>query len=149
MDPRTLAKWLAEQNGTAGIVFGNERTGLDETELNLCNIASHIPVSGKQPSVNLSHAVLIYAYEFFLELEKPDAVKGEWQAMDQEGITQLTESITNILADVGFYKITDRQMQSRFLRDVISRAGLTESEGGYFRDIIAKAVRLGAGRPES
>jgi len=143
MTPRALAHWLKERQGTAGIVFGNERTGLEDSELELCNFASHIPVSGNQPSLNLSHAVQIYAYELFLALETQNAVKGEWQPMSQEEILQLVDSITNTLADIGFYKITDRKMQTRFFRDIISRAGLTEREGLYFRDIIAKAARLG------
>ena len=143
MDPRSLAARLKEHDGTAGIVFGNERTGLEDSELALCNFASHIPVSDKQPSLNLSHAVQIYAYELFLALETQNAVKGQWQAMNQEEVSQLVESITDSLANIGFYKITDREMQSRFLRDIVSRAGLTEKEGRYFKDIIAKAARLG------
>ncbi|MDR2951704.1 MAG: RNA methyltransferase, partial [Treponema sp.] len=84
MDPRTLAAWLAErpvpETGPVGIVFGNERTGLEDAEFDLCNIASHIPVSDTQPSLNLSHAVQIYAYELFLALEPQTQVKGEWTA---------------------------------------------------------------------
>ena len=40
-----LAAWLREKQGRAGIVFGNERTGLEDAELDLCNAASHIPVA--------------------------------------------------------------------------------------------------------
>jgi tRNA/rRNA methyltransferase/tRNA (cytidine32/uridine32-2'-O)-methyltransferase len=143
MNPRALALWLKERKGTAGVVFGNERTGLEDAELDLCNVATHIPVSHKQPSLNLSHAVQIYAYEFFLAMEAQSAVKGEWQAMNQQEISQLVSSVTDTLANIGFYKITGRQMQSRFFTDIISRAGLTEREGRYFKDIIAKAARLG------
>lgn len=143
MNPRALAAWLKERQGTAGIVFGNERTGLEDAELELCNFATHIPVSPGQPSLNLSHAVQIYAYELFLALETQNPVKGEWQAMNREEILRLAGSITGILADIGFYKITDSEKQNRFFRDIISRAGLTEREGRYFRDIIAKAARLG------
>jgi len=144
MTPRTLAAWLAERQGPAGIVFGNEKTGLDASELELCNVASHIPVSDTHPSLNLSHAVQIYAYELFLALELQNPVKGEWQAMNQAEIISLVASITDTLAGYGFYKYPGRDEQSGFLRDVISRAGLTEREGRYLRDIIVKAGRLGA-----
>jgi tRNA/rRNA methyltransferase/tRNA (cytidine32/uridine32-2'-O)-methyltransferase len=66
--PRELAAWFREKPGPAALVFGNERTGLEDDELDLCHIASHIPVSGGFPSLNLSHAVQIYAYELFLAL---------------------------------------------------------------------------------
>jgi len=141
MTPRILAQWLSEQPGTAAIIFGNERTGLEESELNMCNIASHIPVSKIHPSLNLSHAVQIYAYELFLMMEKSLPVKGEWTAMNQEEISELVSSITGTLADIGFYKYPNREEQSRFLQDVISRAGLSVNEGKYFRNIIIKAAK--------
>jgi len=162
MDPRTLAAWLAEKgafnpenNGLFGIVFGNERTGLDDFELNLCNAASHIPVSEAFPSLNLSHAVQIYAYELFLAsigvktqssdaaVVPPYVVKGEWTPLDRRHVDELTSSITGTLASLGFYKQRGREEQTRFLRDLISRAGLSEREGQYLAGIFTKAARLG------
>lgn len=142
MPPRALAEWLSKHPGPAAIVFGNERTGLEEPELDICNVASHIPADEIQPSLNLSHAVQIYAYEFFLAMENRDHVKGEWQAINQAEIKPLVESITQALSDLGFYYKPGKEKQTRFLRDVISRAGLTERESIYFRDIIVKAARM-------
>jgi tRNA/rRNA methyltransferase/tRNA (cytidine32/uridine32-2'-O)-methyltransferase len=153
MDPRALADWLkarAATNGKAAkgspfaLVFGNERTGLDDDELNLCNIASHIPVSDAFPSLNLSHAVQIYAYELFLAFGGTADVKGEWVPLTRAAADELTADITGILAGLGFYKHPGRKEQTRFLRDLICRAALTEREGRYLKDIFAKAARLGS-----
>jgi len=149
MTPRTLAEWLAARPGPAAIVFGSERTGLEDSELELCNTASHIPVSDDQPSLNLSHAVQIYAYELFLALEQQNPVKGEWQPLNQGEVSTLAGSITDTLAGLGFYRHPNREEQTRFLRDVISRAGLTEREGGYLKDIFVKAARLACNRKTS
>lgn len=156
MDPRSLAAWLRERfPGNAGpfaLVFGNERAGLDDAELDLCNIASHIPASAAFPSLNLSHAVQIYAYELFMarggmdNAAGPDPVKGKWTPLGRTQVEELTASITGILADLGFYKHPGREEQTIFLRDLISRAGLTGREGNYLRDIFAKAARLGGMR---
>jgi len=143
MSPHALAAWLAERPGPAAVVFGNERTGLEDSELALCNIASHIPVSDVQPSLNLSHAVQIYAYEFFLALKPQLQVKGEWTAMNQGEVSALVEEITDTLASLGFYRHPNREEQTRFLRDIISRAGMMEGEGEYFKDIFLKAAKLG------
>ena len=149
MTPRSLAAWLAARPGPAAIVFGSERTGLEDSELELCNTASHIPVSDDQPSLNLSHAVQIYAYELFLALEQQNPVKGEWQPLNQGEVSTLAGSITDTLAGLGFYRHPNREEQTRFLRDVISRAGLTEREGGYLKDIFVKAARLACNRKTS
>jgi tRNA/rRNA methyltransferase/tRNA (cytidine32/uridine32-2'-O)-methyltransferase len=144
MEPRALAAWLAERPGPCALVFGNERTGLEEAELELCNFASHIPVSGEQPSLNLSHAVQVYAYELFLALGDNQPVKGQWQAINQAEISALVTSITDTLESIGFYRNPVKEEQSRFLRDVIARAGLADREAGYLKDILIKAARLGA-----
>jgi tRNA/rRNA methyltransferase/tRNA (cytidine32/uridine32-2'-O)-methyltransferase len=154
MTPRTLAGWLAQKGalslansacGSIAIVFGNERTGLDDFELDLCNIASHIPVSEDFPSLNLSHSVQIYAYELFLASGRAanEPVKGEWTPLERQKADELTASITDTLAGLGFYKNPGREEQAEFLRDLISRAGLSEREGQYLAKIFAKAARLG------
>jgi tRNA/rRNA methyltransferase/tRNA (cytidine32/uridine32-2'-O)-methyltransferase len=146
MEPRALTAWLKDhERAPVAFVFGNERTGLNDEELNFCNAASHIPVSDSFPSLNLSHAVQIYAYELFLAfgcVEK-NPVKGEWVPLEYPAVEQLTESITATLAELGFYKKPGREAQTRFLRDLICRAGLTEREGRYLKDIFIKAARLG------
>jgi tRNA/rRNA methyltransferase/tRNA (cytidine32/uridine32-2'-O)-methyltransferase len=146
MEPRALAAWLKDQeHSPLALVFGNERAGLNDDELNFCNAASHIPVSDSFPSLNLSHAVQIYAYELFLAFGQTEEnpVKGEWIPMEYPSAVKLTESITCALAELGFYKRPGREEQTRFLRDLICRAGLTEREGRYLKDIFIKAARLG------
>ena len=152
LDPRALVEWLGggrlgqtAKYGTLALVFGNERTGLNDEELNFCSVASHVPVSEDFPSLNLSHAVQIYAYELFLAFggvsENP--VKGAWAPLERPVAEALTAEITGALAELGFYKRPGREEQTRFLRDVICRAGLTEREGRYLKDIFIKAARLG------
>ena len=166
IDPHNLAEKLVNQyankgfKGSVAIVFGNERTGLNDEELNLCNIASHIPVSDDFPSLNLSHAVQIYAYELFLAFsrlendkdaktdnespDKPDklTVKGEWLPLEREKVDETAIAITDSLESLGFYKNPVKDEQTRFIRDLISRAGLTEREAQYLANIFIKSGRL-------
>jgi tRNA/rRNA methyltransferase/tRNA (cytidine32/uridine32-2'-O)-methyltransferase len=156
MTPAETAAFLKGHPGPAALVFGNERTGLEDEELGLCNLASHIPADDAFPSLNLSHAVMIYAYELFKALACPEedmqqiaaaqltqrAVKGQWVPLDQEAIEALVREISDTLRTLGFYKQRGREEQERFFRDLFSRSGLTEREGRYFTKIIVKAARL-------
>jgi tRNA/rRNA methyltransferase/tRNA (cytidine32/uridine32-2'-O)-methyltransferase len=149
MDCRELAHWLADRPGKAALAFGNERSGLDDGELALCNIASHIPVFDVFPSLNLSHAVQIYGYELFRALgpqtgsmAEPDPVKGAWRPLDRAQVQALAAAITGNLEDLGFYRHPGREEQTRFIRDFISRAALSRREGEYLGNIFAKAARL-------
>jgi tRNA/rRNA methyltransferase/tRNA (cytidine32/uridine32-2'-O)-methyltransferase len=161
LTPWETAAFLKAHPGPGALVFGSERTGLEAGELELCNLASHIPAAGECPSLNLSHAVQIYAYELFricagmprqgLFPEESLPAKGRWVPMDQVKINLLVRELTDKLETLGFYKKPGREEQEFFFRDLISRAGLNEREGRYLAGVIAKAVRLGgnpAGPPE-
>lgn len=49
----------------ACLVFGPEPTGLNAEELLLCGRSARIPSHPDQPSLNLSHAVMVACYEVF------------------------------------------------------------------------------------
>jgi tRNA/rRNA methyltransferase/tRNA (cytidine32/uridine32-2'-O)-methyltransferase len=145
MTPHETACFLKDHPGPAALVFGNERTGLEDNELELCNFASHIPADDIFPSLNLSHAVMIYAYELFQTLTNAEELttKGQWIPLDQETINDLVRNLTDRLKELGFYKKPGREEQERFFRDIFSRSGLTEREALYFINTITKAVQLG------
>ncbi len=58
-----------------GIVFGNESSGLSNDELKLCDVVSTIPLAVTYPSLNLSQAVMIYAYELSQNLKQIPKMK--------------------------------------------------------------------------
>jgi tRNA/rRNA methyltransferase/tRNA (cytidine32/uridine32-2'-O)-methyltransferase len=147
MTPEETAAYLAEHPGPAALVFGNERTGLQDDELDLCNLAAHIPAAEAFPSLNLSHAVQIFCYELYRALKDGGGRTGRrWVPLDQDGLNGLTRSITNSLQNLGFYKQPGREEQERFFRDIFARAALTQREAEYVERIIAKASRLSQAR---
>ena len=148
MTPEECASFLRGHPGPAALVFGNERTGLEAEELNLCNLASHIPADDAFPSLNLSHAAQIYAYQLFRALApgpsapEPAPPSGSWTALNRLQLDGLVGSVTNTLAGLGFYRQKGREEQERFLRDIFARAGLTLNEGRYLETIFVKAANL-------
>ena len=53
------------QNAKVAVIFGNERTGLTDEQLDECNLGVTIPSSDNFGSLNLSHAVQIMSYHLF------------------------------------------------------------------------------------
>ena len=51
-------------------VFGREKDGLWQDELQLCNFLVRFPSAVKHPSYNLSHAVLLLTHQYFLIQER-------------------------------------------------------------------------------
>src|SRR5690242_8233019 len=76
LSPREAAARAAAVAGAGGevaLLFGRERTGLDNAELQLCHAAVHIPANPDYSSLNLAAAVQVLAYELRLALLAPPA----------------------------------------------------------------------------
>lgn len=71
-DPRRLAHDLIpiSRNNQVAILFGPEDRGLSNEHLRLCHSTATIP-TGSFPSLNLSQAVMVVAYEIFLASREP------------------------------------------------------------------------------
>ena len=143
LSPEALGDYLRDKPGKTALVFGNERTGLEAEELAVCNLASHIPADAAFPSLNLSHAVQIYAYTLFRTLGPVSPAEGMWVPLDQTGLDGLVRSVTDSLESLGFYKQPGREEQERFFQDVFARAGLSIREADYMRNLFSKAAHLG------
>ncbi len=51
------------REGRVAILFGTERTGLTNDEVDICRFLSMVPTDESQPSLNLAQAVMLYAWE--------------------------------------------------------------------------------------
>ncbi len=115
--------------GRTAIVFGDERSGLTNDEVNRCHDLSAIPTGEAQPSVNLAQAVLLYAYELrraALEAAARPAAPAAAGATDAE-LGELEEALRTALRAGGFLAGPERHA----VRDLVAplrRARLTRRE---------------------
>ena len=73
----------------AALVFGAETSGLRLDEIALCGRRAVIPAHPDQPSLNLSHAVMVAAYEVFRASARPSARKPRSTHADREAMLAL------------------------------------------------------------
>ena len=68
LSPRELAAEVAARaaHGEVAVVFGEERRGLSDAELTLCQAVCSIPTSPDYDSMNLAQAVAVISYELSL-----------------------------------------------------------------------------------
>lgn len=139
--PEEFAEKAAKttENGKVAVVFGNERTGLEESELDECTMGVTIPSSDDFGSLNLSHAVQIISYELFRSANKFS--KGS-VAVDLARLDKTVCEIAEDLQKIGFFKVTGKDDMKRFWRDVLSRAEISESEAVYIEKTFSKTAGL-------
>lgn len=138
--PEEFAEKTAQlPDGNIAVVFGNERTGLTDSELAQCTVGVTIPANGADGSLNLSHAVQIICYTLFrkFRIQPPGYTPVNLQRLDKTvGV------IADKLEEIGFFSITGKNDTTRFWRSVLSRAALSESEAQYIEKLFCKAAGL-------
>ena len=135
--PEQLARKLQElPDGDISIVFGRESDGLRDDEVALCSSVVTIPTSPLFPSLNLSQAVQIIAYTLF---QNALPYKQGMTAISHERIAAGSEEMISHLDSIGYFKLADeRKWTLQLLKDIIERAGLSESEMQRFEKIFRK-----------
>ena len=123
------------------VIFGREDRGLTNEELGLCNLHIHIPSSDEYPSLNLSQAIQIIAYEIRVKALSHEGKlkKQEWDvplAKNAE-IEKLIEHFDELMQDVEFYETDNpRQLLIR-IRRFFKRSKLDHMEANIFRGVFA------------
>ena len=153
-DAAVRAVEAATAGADVALVFGRERTGLDNHELQLCHAAVHIPSDPEFSSLNLAAAVQVLAYEARIALlaasgglAAPEPMEPPASHAELEGFfTQLSDT----LAAIDFHKGRTPESAERKLRRIFLRAEMNAREVRLMRGVLADAQRMArlAGEPE-
>jgi tRNA (cytidine32/uridine32-2'-O)-methyltransferase len=161
LDPRQAAvRALAfAGKGPVALVFGRERTGLTNDELQLCHAAVHIPSDPAFSSLNLAAAVQVLSYEVRMASLGNDgpAMPPAAGAPAREGLAPHAElegfftQLADTLDAIDFHKGRTPDSAMRKLRRLYLRAGLDSAEVRLLRGILADAQRMAmlAGRRDT
>lgn len=122
-----LAQAAAERTA---IVFGNEKSGLSNEDIERCDAVLNIPTAAKQPSINLAQAVILTCYELS---RRPDFAAIRTPGQGPQLPTDAQKEIFIAAADVLFEKSgfkTDFSSAQRkaLLRHMLTRQGLSREQ---------------------
>ena len=127
------------------LVFGRERTGLDNEELQLCHGAVHIPANPDYSSLNLAAAVQVLAWELRAgSLSRAPVVPAgprDPPASHAE-LEGLFAQLADTLDQIDFHKGRAPESAMRKLRRIYLRANLDTREVRLLRGVLADAQRM-------
>ena len=134
---------ITENNSKVAIVFGNERTGLTDPQLDMCTVGVTIPSSEEFGSLNLSHAVQILSYHMFRQSlkENHNGYRG-YTPLSLERIDKSVKIITDNTQKIGFFKMPGRKDMEDYWRSILARAALSEGEAQYLEKTFSKISGL-------
>lgn len=155
--PRALGPELRARiaGGEAvGLLFGPERTGLENDEVAAADALVQIPLNPAFSSLNLAQAVLLIAYEWQMSGFAAGAAEVEGRRIDLGGsrpaqrdeLDALFEHLERELVASNFLTPPEkRPKMMRNLRALFERAEMTEQE---VRTLRGAVVALSEGRPK-
>lgn len=123
----------------AAFVFGRERTGLTNEELDLCHYMLHVPTAGDYGSLNLAQAVQIVAYEMHTALAAPPAREAVDPPPTHEDMTRFYAHLEQALTDIGFLDPDNPRQLMRRLRRYFNRSEPTAVELNILRGVLRAA----------
>lgn len=172
--PDQLGRHVARSDDAAddgssslAVVFGNEKDGLTDEEVGPCHVAVSIPSSPAFPSLNLSHAVQIVAYELFkqglparhaspndIEERQHHPRRGEprqtparqsqvrQKAVPAARLSDLVAPFTSALARAGFFSASGADSVRIFLVDILARGDIVDREAQRLGRILGNVGGL-------
>lgn len=126
----------------SGILFGPERTGLENEDVVAADAVLTIPSHADYPSLNLSHAVSVMAYEWrkqVIRVERAESSKKEPEHIpaSKEQLEGLFLHLEQALDAHDYFKAADKKpFMWRNIRTTFARAQMSEQEVQTWRGII-------------
>lgn len=125
---------LSQKNEIA-LVFGPERTGLTNKDLDLCHSIITIPTSNLYPSLNLAQAVAIILYELY-SCSLIDNVLEELACLATvDQLEEMYEHLISSLAKIDFVLGGEKKRTYRILKRLFGKIFLTPNDIRIIRGI--------------
>jgi len=146
--PKEIAPYLCELsvNNRIAILFGNERFGLSNEDLGLCDKVVTIPTT-EHASLNVAQAVVIILYEIFQHAGEPVFPKP--QLATQHELSIMYKIIEATLATIDYIPHENQVLWLTNIRRFLSRLELTSKEvkiiQGFCRQLLwalGKEIKL-------
>ncbi|MDB4950244.1 MAG: hypothetical protein JWM27_2893 [Gemmatimonadetes bacterium] len=152
--PRDLAPDLLDraaaaargESGPVALLYGREDHGLSNEALDLCHRTATIPTNPGHSSLNLAQAVLVMAYELWMEAE---GERQEFRPPRLAAPPATVQQLEEVFADseralwaIDFFKSRNSEQVMRTLRELVRRADPDGREAGFLRAMPIEVVKF-------
>ena len=146
LSPRQMGELLAGQapGQQASIVFGREKSGLTNEELQFCHYTVKIPTAPDYSSLNVAMAVQLLAYELFIHLgeDAPAATAARSEPLASAGeLEGFFEHLEQVIVATGFLDPDNPRQMMKRLRRLYQRQALTRNEVNILRGILSSVQK--------
>ena len=145
MGPRDCAErmMLEGKKGKVAAVFGPEKTGLHNDDLDLCHTLLTIPTNPDFSSLNLAMAVQVLTYELRVAsaLDSGPGFESEAPPATGDEMEHFYDHLEQVMIDLEFLNPTNPRLLMRRLRRMFIRARPDKNEANILRGFLAAIDR--------
>ncbi len=141
MSPRQAALRMIvdSASGPVALLFGQERSGLSNPDVDRCHYLVRIPTHPDFASLNLASAAQIMAYELFLACyrEQVDSVEKPSMSVDWKQMRSFYDHLERVLLNLDFPNARPPTKLMRKLMRLFNKARPNEEEMQILRGILS------------
>jgi tRNA/rRNA methyltransferase len=127
-----------------GVLFGPERTGLENDDVSLAETVITVPLNPDYCSLNLAQGVLIIAYEWYqagAPAEPVAMTKGAAPPASKKDLNGFFDHLERELDECGFFRVDEKRPgMMRNIRNMFERADLTLQEVRTLHGMVHELV---------
>lgn len=138
--PQEATLKIAEENVETAILFGPERTGLENDDVTLADRIITIPTASELTSLNIAQSVVVIAYQWFQSRNKvPESfTPSKSDLVSKKELQGFFDHLERRLDEVDFWKVDEKKPKMWMnLQNIFLRANLTEQEVRSLHGVIA------------
>ncbi|MDX2458279.1 MAG: TrmJ/YjtD family RNA methyltransferase [Gammaproteobacteria bacterium] len=143
-----LKVYAESDQGEVAMLFGCERSGLSNAEIDRCQYLVQIPSNPDYGSLNLAAAVQIICYEILITHGKPGPVGGtlDYVPANADEMERFYKHLEQALIELDFLDPDNPRQLMRRLRRLYSRARPDENEVNILRGMLTAAQQCVKGQ---
>lgn len=124
-----LSNFLKNNKNKVGIVFGPERSGLDNDKIALCDYVLKINTNKKFSSLNLSHAVNLICYEISRNGDKTKNINIKPNKAKKSELINFMKLLINDLDKKDFFLVKERKkIMTQKIMNIFNKIDLTSDD---------------------
>jgi TrmH family RNA methyltransferase len=133
IDPTQLASRLAGATGSVALLFGRESTGLNNRELQHCDVIVSIPANESYNVLNVATAASI----MFYELHKVRQMRPRLLEPSQQSVERLVSTF-NQLADIADLPPHRKRLADRAFKNVLAKSVVSRREVSLIMGVLRR-----------
>jgi len=143
LNPREAAEkaqQYAHQSGNIAVVFGSERSGMSNEELDHCHFQIHIPANEQYSSLNLAASVQVIAYELRMAQLLAEGLhieQEEEELASRDAMERFYDHLFQVMQAVGYYRPEQPKLLRRRMKRLFNRPMMSHAEVQIMRGFLS------------